>query len=79
MRCDIFELLNGLGGHEDSAHCSRGYLHCLVSGCYEVKQDNQGRTVKVNKLTGAASVIEGDRIVKLKNENEIKAEESAVK
>jgi len=51
---------------------------CL-NGCYEMKQDEKGRTVKVNKLTGDISVIEGDKIIKLKTEKEVKAEQEAAK
>lgn len=49
----------------------------VCAGCYEVKQDDKGRTVKVNKLTGELSVIEGDKILKLKGEKEVKAEQEA--
>lgn len=45
----------------------------FISGCYEMKQDEKGRTIKINKITGEVSVIEGDRILELKDENEIKA------
>ncbi|MDQ5985568.1 MAG: hypothetical protein CSYNP_01280 [Syntrophus sp. SKADARSKE-3] len=51
----------------------------LITGCYETKQDNQGRTIKVNKLTGDVSVIDGNKIVKLKDEGTIKAEQEASK
>jgi len=44
-----------------------------------MKQDEKGRTVKINKLTGEVSVIEGNRILKLKDENDIKAEQEATK
>lgn len=44
-----------------------------------MKQDEKGRTVKINKITGEVSVIEGDKILKLKNENDIKAEQEAIK
>jgi len=44
-----------------------------------MKQDEKGRTVKINKITGEVSVIEGDRILKLKDENDIKAEQDASK
>src|SRR4030042_3386630 len=46
----------------------------VIVGCYEMKQDDKGRTVKINKITGAVSVIDGDKIVKLKDEDDIKAE-----
>jgi hypothetical protein len=46
-------------------------------GCYEMKQDEKGRTVKMNRLTGEISVIEGDKIIKLKDENDIKAQHEA--
>ena len=46
----------------------------VIVGCYEMKQDDKGRTVKINRITGAVSVIDGDKIVKLKDENDIKAE-----
>jgi hypothetical protein len=49
----------------------------LITSCYEMKQDDKGRTVKINKITGEVSVIEGNRIVKLKDENAIKAEHKA--
>jgi hypothetical protein len=51
----------------------------LLAGCYEVKQDEKGRTVKINKITGYISVIDGDKIIKLKGEKEIKAEQEAAK
>ena len=54
-------------------------LLLLIAGCYEMKQDEKGRTVKINKITGEVSVIEGNRIIKLKDENEIKAEQEATK
>lgn len=53
-------------------------LSILLSGCYDVKQDNKGRTVKVNKITGELHAIEGDKIIKLKNEQDIKAEQDAL-
>lgn len=46
----------------------------IIVGCYEMKQDDKGRTVKINRITGEVSVIDGDKIVKLKDENDIKAE-----
>ncbi|MGA9112014.1 MAG: hypothetical protein WB290_17160 [Smithella sp.] len=49
----------------------------LLTGCYDTKQDEKGRTVKINKITGEMSVIDGDKIIKLKTENEIKAEQKA--
>jgi hypothetical protein len=51
----------------------------VLAGCYEMKQDDKGRTVKVNKITGELSVIEGDKIIKLKGEKEVKAEQEAAK
>lgn len=51
----------------------------LIIGCYELKQDEKGRTVKINKITGEVFVIEGNRIVKLKDESDIKAEQEATK
>lgn len=51
----------------------------VAAGCYEMKQDDKGRTVKVNKITGDISVIEGDKIIKLKGEKEVKAEQEAAK
>jgi len=55
------------------------FLLFLIVGCYEMKQDEKGRTVKINKITGEISVIEGDRILKLKDENDIKVEQAAAK
>ena len=46
----------------------------FLTGCYEMNQDDKGRTVKVNKLTGELSVIENDKIIKLKSEKEVVAE-----
>ena len=54
-------------------------LLLLIAGCYEMKQDEKGRTVKINKITGEVSVIDGNRILKLKDENDIKAEQEATK
>jgi hypothetical protein len=51
----------------------------LIAGCYDMKQDEKGRTIKINKITGEVSVIEGDKIIRLKNENDIKVEQKAVK
>lgn len=51
----------------------------VLAGCYEMKQDDKGRTVKVNKITGELSVIDGDKIIKLKNEKEVKAEQEEAK
>jgi hypothetical protein len=44
-----------------------------------MKQDEKGRTVKINKITGVVSVIDGDKIIKLKDENDIKSEQEASK
>jgi hypothetical protein len=49
-------------------------LLSVIVGCYEMNKDDKGRTVKINKITGAVSVIDGDKIVKLKDENDIRAE-----
>lgn len=54
-------------------------LVLLIVGCYEMKQDEKGRTIKINKITGEVSVIDGDKILKLKDENDIKAEHEATK
>lgn len=51
----------------------------VLAGCYDMKQDDKGRTVKVNKLTGEIYVIEGDRLIKLKGEKEVKVEQDAAK
>lgn len=51
----------------------------LLSSCYEVKQDEKGRTIKVNRLTGEVSVIEGDKIITLKTNKDVKADQEAAK
>lgn len=51
----------------------------FTAGCYDMKQDDKGRTIKVNRITGEVSVIEGDKIVKLKNEKELLVEQEASK
>ena len=49
----------------------------IFPGCYEAKQDDKGRTVKINKLTGEVSVIDGDKIIKLKDDKDLRAEQEA--
>jgi hypothetical protein len=56
-----------------------GITILLLASCYEMKEDKKGRTVKVNKLTGEMFVIEDDKIIKLKGEKEVKAEQEAAK
>ncbi|HOX91191.1 MAG TPA: hypothetical protein PK334_04670 [Bacilli bacterium] len=50
-----------------------------LTGCYDTKQDEKGRTVNINRITGEMSVIDGDKIIKLKTDKEIKAEQDAAK
>lgn len=54
-------------------------LSLVLAGCYEMKHDDKGRTVKINKITGEVSVIEGDKIIKLKDEKDAKAEQEATR
>jgi hypothetical protein len=49
----------------------------VLTGCYDTKQDAKGRTVKINRFTGEMSVIDGDKIIKLKTEKDVKAEQEA--
>lgn len=49
----------------------------LMAGGYDMKQDDKGRTVRINKITGEVSVIEGDKLVKLKDEKALQAEQEA--
>jgi uncharacterized lipoprotein YehR (DUF1307 family) len=51
----------------------------ILTGCYDTKQNEKGRTVKINRITGELSIIDGDKIIKLKTENEVKAEQEAAK
>ncbi len=64
-----------LGGIMKLFALSAGAVLVMVVGCYEMKQDEKGRTVKLNKLTGELSIVDGDRIVKLRDENDIKAQQ----
>jgi len=54
-------------------------LSLVGAGCYEMKQDDKGRTVKINKITGEVSVLDGDKIIKLKDEKDLKSEQEATK
>lgn len=54
-------------------------ISLVIAGCYEMKQDDKGRTVKINRITGEVSVIVDDKIIKLKDENDIKAEQEVTK
>lgn len=54
-------------------------LACSLAGCYEMKQDEQGRTVKLNKITGTVTVLEGGNVVKVTNQKDARHEESAAK
>jgi hypothetical protein len=54
-------------------------LSLIVTGCYETKQDDKGRTVKINKITGEVSIIDGDKILKPKEEKDLKAQQEATK
>ncbi|MGA2780784.1 MAG: hypothetical protein ABSF13_02560 [Smithella sp.] len=51
----------------------------ITIGCYDSKQDEKGRTVRINRITGEMYVIDGDKIIKLKTEKEVKAEQEADK
>jgi hypothetical protein len=51
----------------------------ITIGCYDSKQDEKGRTVKINRITGEMYVIDGDKVIKLKTEKEVKAEQEAAK
>ena len=51
----------------------------FLNGCYDTKQDKNGRIIKVNKFTGEILVIDGDRVIKLKSEDEVKAEQEEAK
>ena len=48
----------------------------VLAGCglYETKEDKQGRTIRVNRITGEVAIIEGDKIVRVKNEKEVAEE-----
>lgn len=48
-----------------------------VSGCarYDMKEDKQGRMIRVDRFTGEVTIIEGDKIVKVKTPDE-QAEEN---
>ena len=43
----------------------------LTINCYDVKQDKDGRTIKINRLTGQTFIIEGDKLIKVKDESDI--------
>jgi tellurite resistance protein len=49
----------------------------ILTGCYDTKVDEKGRTVRINKITGEMSVIDGNKIIKLKTEKEAEAEQEA--
>ncbi len=51
----------------------------LAAGCYDARQDNNGRIIRVNRLTGDVCVIEGNKIIKLKTEKEMKEEQEAAR
>lgn len=53
-------------------------LLVFVAGCslYDTKEDKQGRTIRVNKVTGEVSIIDGDKLVKVKSEKEVIQEKS---
>jgi len=51
----------------------------MTIGCYETKQDEKGRTIKINRITGEMSVIDGDKIIKLKTDKDIKADQDSTK
>lgn len=62
-----------------SRHLFMFTVFIVMTGCYEMKQDNKGRTVKINKITGDISAIDGDKIIKLRDETDMKAEKEAAK
>lgn len=49
----------------------------ILTGCYDTKVDEKGRIVKINRITGELSVIDGDKIIQLKTEKEAKVEQEA--
>ena len=51
----------------------------LMAGCYDARQDKEGRTIRVNRITGEVYAVEGDKIVKLKTEKEAAADPAASK
>ena len=51
----------------------------ILTGCYDTKQDEKGRIVKINRITGEVSVIDGDKITKLKTEKEVESEQETAK
>jgi hypothetical protein len=49
----------------------------ILTGCYDTKQDEKGRTVRINRITGEMYIVDGDKIIKLKTEKEFEAEKEA--
>jgi len=51
----------------------------IFTGCslYETKEDKQGRTILVNKITGEIAIIDGDKIIKVKSDKEIAKEKAS--
>ncbi|GFO59223.1 hypothetical protein GMST_15480 [Geomonas silvestris] len=51
-------------------------LPIAISGCglYETKEDKQGRTIRVNRLTGDVAIVDGDKLVRVKSEKEVAQE-----
>jgi len=50
----------------------------IFTGCnlYETREDKQGRTVRVNKITGEVAIIDGDKIIKVKSDKDIAKEKA---
>lgn len=48
----------------------------LLSGCsrYDMREDKQGRMIRVDRLTGEVTIVEGDKIIKAKTPEEQAAE-----
>ncbi len=57
-------------------------LTCLITlpACerYEMKEDKQGRTIRLDRLTGEIQILEGDKLVRAKSASEQEAEKSTV-
>jgi len=51
----------------------------IATGCYDARQDKDGRTIRVNRITGEVCAIEGDKIVKLKSGKETAGDVTASK
>lgn len=46
-------------------------LVLILGACHEIREDKNGRTIKVNKITGEVLIIDGNKIVKPKTNEDI--------